>query len=282
MEQKSAIFWERANRYLKPIQFCDIDMPCTFEGQIAIKKPSDPKLEGNVYDHEILDVKKSYALPVMAGIIQTKLTKDFKTQFGENFKNLTIDYMPLDFENKQFQLVNFNVIFYHGSVQNVARKRKKIRIRRKKPINPKFKLLNDRFKDKTDSKVIADETLEKKPDTIEPENEIKETFKNLDKNENNNDETKAGIVKRDLRKMGNFRKLSNTDVLIPLLKIHYIKHYEIVQENTKIAIKDFFPENMKSSEPSGVFSVESEDWEKVGQVVFLILFMCSSLLCAQN
>ena len=214
--QENAIFWERVDRFLNPTQFCDINMPCTFRGQIAIKKPSNPKLEGNIYDDEILDVKKSYALPVMSGIIQTKLTNDFKTQFGDNFKNFSIDYIPIDFENKLLQLVNFNVSFYHGSVKNVVRKRKKIRYRRKKPINRKSELLNDRFKDKTDSKVIADETLEKKPDTIEPENEIKETVKNLDKNEKMNDETKAGIVKRDLRKMGNFRKLSNTDVLIPL------------------------------------------------------------------
>ena len=266
-------------------------------------------MEGNFYDDEILDVKKSYARPVISGIIQTKLTKDFKTQFGDNFKNLTVGFIPIDFENKQLQLVNFNVSFYHGSVKNV-KKRKKIRYRRKKPINPKLKLLNDKFKDKTDSKVIADETFEKKSDTIEPDNEIKETFKNLDKNENN-DETRAGMVKRDLRKMGNIRKLSNTDVLVPLLKIHYIKHYEIVQENTKIAIKDYFPENLKSSEPSPKFDknldsqaawifqdifrwpysgdgfcpVKSEDWEMVRKVVFPItttsgiLFMLVFAFC---
>ena len=296
LERENAIFWERVNRFLNPIQFCDINMPCTFRGQIAIKKLLEPKLEGNFYDGKILDVKKSYASPVMSGIIQTKLAKDFKTQFGDNFKNLTVDYMPIDFENKQLQLVNFNVSFYHGSVKSV-RKRKKIRYRRKKPINRKSELLNDRFKDKTDSKV--DETLEKKPDTIEPENEIKETIKNLDIND---PEVKTGIVKRDLRKMGNIRKLSNTDVLGPLLKIHYIKHYEIVQGNTKIAIKDYFPENLKSSEPSPKFDknldypaawifqdifrwpsgdgfcpVESEDWEMLGKVVFIITLISGVL-----
>ena len=124
LERENAIFWERANRFLKPVQFCNINMPCTFIGQIAIKKPWDPKLEGNFYDYEILDVKKSYARPVMSGIIQTKLTKDFKTQFGDNFKNLTVGFIPIDFENKQLQLVNFNVSFYHGSVKNVKKKKK--------------------------------------------------------------------------------------------------------------------------------------------------------------
>ena len=79
----------------------------------------------------------------------------------------------------------------------------------------------------------------------------------------NADETRRGIVKRELRKMGNIRKLSNTDILRVLQRINYIEHYEIVQENTKIAIKDYFLENFKSFEPSPKFDKNldyPEEW----------------------
>ena len=214
LEQENAIFWERVDRYLKPIQFCDINMPCTFRGQFAIKKPSDPKLEGNLYKEEIFDMKKSYSLPeIMSGTLQTILTKNFKTQFGDNFKNFTIAHMPYDFQNKQLQLVNFNVSFHNGFVKNV-KKRKKTQSRRKKTISivRKLELLNDRFKNKNHSKVIADETLEKKHDNIEPENEIKETVKILDKND---PEVKTGIVEMDELTKKHFNKNQIKDIKGP-------------------------------------------------------------------
>ena len=117
----------------------------------------------------------------------------------------------------------------------------------------------------------------------------------------NADETRRGIVKRELRKMGNIRKLSNTDILRVLQRINYIEHYEIVQENTKIAIKNYFLENFKSFEPSPKFDknldypeawifqdifrwsgvgfcpVEAEDWEMVGKVVGIITIIAGVL-----
>ena len=60
LKRENAIFWERANGYLNSTQFCDISMPCTFRGQFAIKKPSENKLEGNLYKEKSIDMKKIF------------------------------------------------------------------------------------------------------------------------------------------------------------------------------------------------------------------------------